>query len=118
MSHVTCNCGLVIDTGNVPSENVYLGVSDARWVELTQLAEGADHDFSPSDVAHLLTVDLFHPRDQRYFQIYPCRMCGRLTLEGRGLTLSLVAESGDVRAWIAAMDEDLRRLGLDVSDGA
>lgn len=107
MSHVVCNCGHVIDTRKVPSKNVYLGISDARWVELTEAVESADHELTPGEVADLLTLDLFGPRERKSFRIYPCRARARLILQGRGMKISLVAESGDVRAWVNAMDEDL-----------
>ena len=106
MSHVTCLCGHKIDTRHVPSENVYLGISDA-WFNLISNRLENSADLSKSELLDALAFDLFGYRGNRHFFLYPCRECGRVSLEAHGFRLVLSAESGDVMAWIRDMDLDM-----------
>ena len=106
MSSITCLCGHQIDTGHLPSQNVYHGVSDAWFNLVTNRLDRAE-SLSKSDLLDALAFDLFGYRGKRHFALYPCHQCGRLTLEAHGFRLSLRAEQGDVLGWIHDMDLDM-----------
>jgi hypothetical protein len=106
MPAVTCLCGHRIDVSGIPSENVYLGFSDAWFNTISERLERVP-DSSVDHALEVMAFDLIGSRGRRSFRIYPCRQCGRLTIDSGEFRLRFSPEEGDVTSWIRDMDLDM-----------